>query len=308
MNKKYLIAIMGLVLFIVGCAGDTTEQAVAGESPYIGGNKGMIAEFEEMGIFNEETNMEEIFEDETFPIEVALRNKGEEPIAASGATVTLMGINLADFTGIPAGELLNTAEIEGISEFNEEGGEATLDFTGGANDAQYTIPLTGMSYDVSVFANVIYDYKTHAAVPKVCFKGNLNNPAVCKVDEVKDVYSSAAPIQVNSVEEKRAGTGKVSVEFRIENVGTGKVTKPGADFDSRYDQLSYTVSDASNWECKSGGRVNEARLSNDGKATVLCKWIGTTLTDNDLYTKQLDLTLNYKYKDIIHKQIRINKQ
>ena len=72
--------------------------------------------------------------------------------------------------------------------------------------------------------------------------------------------------------------------------------------------MSYTVSDAGNWECKSSGRTNEARLDQDGTATIICKWNGTTLTKSDMYTKQVDLVLSYKYKEMIHKQIRINNE
>jgi len=309
-QRRYikLIIFSIILLFITaGCKEEKKDNSFV--SPFIGGNKGLIAEFEEMGFFNEKSGMEEIFEGEAFPIEVVLKNKGEHTNTAGMATVTLLGININDFTGIVSnGVLQNIAEIEKISEFNKEGGEIILDFTSGNEDAKYKIPLVGLSYDISVFANVVYEYKTYAAVPKVCFKGNLNDPSVCEVEEIKDVFSSGAPIQVQSAEEKRAGTGRVSVEFKIENVGTGKVTKPGANFDPRYDQLSYTVSDANNWDCRSSGRSNEARLDENGKATIICKWDGTPLTNNDLYTKQLDLTLFYKYKELVHKQLRIKKQ
>jgi len=312
MNQKRqltFIALSVVFLFLIAACDSAIEEVIAGDSPYIEGTKGLIAEFEGMGFFNEDSGLEEIFESETFPIEVILRNKGEEPIDIGEATVTLIGININDFDGVVSnGVLSNLAIIEEISEFNEEGGEEILDFTSGADNAKYKLPLAGTSYDISVFANIEYEYKTHASVPKVCFKGDLNDPSVCKVDETKDVFSSAAPIRVKMAEEKRAGTGKIAVEFEIENVGTGKVTKPGEAFDSRFDKLNYVVSDASNWECRSGGRSNEARLDADGKATIICRWIGTPLTANDIYTKQLDLTLDYKYKELIHQQIRIKKE
>ena len=307
--EKYLtLIVLGMVfLFLIaGCDGEEPSYLT---SPFIGGTKGLIVEFEEMGFFNEETNMEEIFEGEAFPIEVVVKNKGEVAIEEDDATVTLMGINLDDFTGIVSnGVLSNTAEIEGISEYNEEGGEIILDFTSGDEDAKYTLDVVGMSYDISVFASVVYEYKTYGAVPRVCFSGDLTDTSVCEVDGIKDVFSSAAPIQVNSVEEKRAGSGKILLEFEIENVGSGKVTKPKVAFDSRYNQLSYEISDSSNWECRSSGRTNEARLDEDGKATIVCRWVGTPLTKDDMYTKEVDLTLNYKYKELIQKDLRVKKQ
>tara|TARA_B100000315_G_scaffold235636_1_gene250738 strand:- start:943 stop:1902 length:960 start_codon:yes stop_codon:yes gene_type:complete len=306
-KKRTTLVVFSVIflLLIVGCD-KANQETLVGDSPYAGGTKGLVAEFEEMGFFNEESGMEEIFWDETFPIEVVLKNKGEEAIPVDGVKVTLLGLNLGDFENIgSSGSLLNREIIEEVSEFNEEGGEIMLDFTSGTNDANYTIVFPGTSYDISIFANIEYDYQTHSSVPKVCFKGNLKDPSVCKVDETKDVFSSAAPIQVKSVEEKRAGTGKVALEFQIENVGAGKVTKKGEAFDPRFDRLSYTISDTDNWDCRTGGRANEARLDEEGKATVICRWKGTPLTEDDIYTKQVDLTLNYKYKEIIQKQIRI---
>jgi len=308
MNKKYLfMALILSVMFIIGCEG---EQAIVtvGESPYIGGSKGLVAEFLQMGIYNDDSNMEEIFEGEAFPIEVVLKNKGEEDIAIGDAKVTLMGINLADFSGIVSGGVLSNAEaIEKVSDLNEEGGEITLDFTSGTEDAKYLISLTGSSYDVSVFARVVYEYTTHASVPKVCYKKNFADKTVCDVEETKDVYSSGAPVQVKSAVEKKAGTAKIGVEFKIENVGNGDVSKPGVDFDPRYDQLNFSVSDPAEWECKSGGREGEARLDSDGKATIICR-LKNVITEEVPYTKQMDLTLSYDYREVIHKQVRIRKQ
>lgn len=306
MNKKYLFMILAVVLFIVGCEGNQITVEV-GESPYIGGNKGVIAEFLQMGIYNEDSKMEEVFEGETFPIEVILNNKGEVDIGEGKVRVTLMGINIEDFKGIEAGGMLDNGNviIEKISNLNVEGGETTLDFTSGAEDARYMIELTGSSYDVSVFARVVYEYTTHAAVPKVCYKRDFSDKTVCTVDGKKEVYSSAAPIQVVSAEEKKAGTAKIGIEFKIENVGSGDVVNPGEEFDARYDVLSFSVSDEA-WECKASGRVGEARLDSNGKATIICR-IKEAITEDVPFTKQLDLTLNYDYREIIHKQIRVRK-
>ena len=74
MDKKYLFMVLVGVMFIIGCEGEQKVVTI-GETPYIGGSKGLIAEFLQMGIYNDESNMEEIFEGETFPIEVVLKNR-----------------------------------------------------------------------------------------------------------------------------------------------------------------------------------------------------------------------------------------
>ncbi|MBW2979950.1 hypothetical protein KY360_00855 [Candidatus Woesearchaeota archaeon] len=308
MNKKWfvLLLIMGLVL--AGCEGEEQAPVTKEVSPYIGGTKGLVTEFLDMGIYNDESRMNEIFEGESFPIEILLRNKGEEDLRPGDVVVRIKGISLTDFSGIVAGGILqNTEAIERVSDVNNMGGEDTLDFTPGAEDARYLVKLASYGYDVDVFAEVVYNYKTHSSVPKVCFKEDLMDPSICEVDEVKDVFSSAAPIQVISAEEKRAGTGKIAVEFKIENVGGGDVTMPGEDFNSRYDQLIFESSDPDEWECKSGGKLNAARLDNEGKATVICK-LRAEMAEDTLYTKQLDLTLMYKYRTLIQESVRVLKQ
>jgi|TARA_Y100000310_G_scaffold326900_1_gene392462 hypothetical protein len=305
MKQKLLSFILLLGLVIAGCEEGATETSSV--SPFISGSKGIVAEFQDMGIRNTETGINEIFEGETFPIEVVLKNKGEYEVAATEATVSLMGISLADFDNIDAdGIIESTALIEKISEFNEEGGQITLDFTIGAEDAKYNLPLTGSSYTIDLFASVVYNYETDVAVPKVCYKGDPNDPSVCEVEEVKDVFSSAAPIQIQAAEEKRAGTGLIAVILDVENVGSGKVAKSGGTFDSRYDEFSFEVaaSDAANWDCKSGGKVNEGRFDSSGKATVRCL-LKTAITATDVYTKPLVMTFKYKYKDIIQDSVLI---
>jgi len=305
--NKIIIAILSLVM-IIGCSGGGEDNTVTNtESPYIGGNQGIIAEFLEMGVYNDETNIEEIFDGESFPIEVMIKNKGEEDVVAGDLTITLKGIALADFSGIATnGVLSNTDLIESVSEYNDAGGEITLDFTTGTEDAKYESVLNGAHYDVSVFGEVVYKYATYASVPEVCFKEDLQDDSICKVDEMKTVYSSAAPIQIRKAEEKRAGTGKIAVEFEVENVGGGAVAKPGTDFDSRYDQLSFAPGD-SLWECKAGGRLNEGRFDSNNKITIVCKLI-TPMAEDTLYTKSLDLKLEYKYKELISRQVRIRAQ
>jgi hypothetical protein len=308
MGKKWFSMMLIIGLFLAGCG--PTEQpttTTSDASPYIGGSKGVVAEFLDMGIYSDESKINEIFEEETFPIEIVLKNKGEHDVSAGDVSVKIKGINLADFSGIVSGgSLQNSDIIEKISDVNSLGGEETLDFTPGSDDAEYLVSLVGSSYDVNVYADIVYNYNTYASVPKVCFKEDLTETSVCEVDEIKSVFSSGAPIQVKSAEEKRAGTGKIAVEFKVENLGEGEVAVPGEDF-GRYDQLAFVSSDPNEWECRSGGSINKARLDSDGKATIICK-LKDPMAEDTLYTKQLDLTLSYQYKTLIQESIRVLKQ
>ena len=306
MLKHVMPFVILALLVLAGCAQQPTETTKA-ESPYIGGSKGVVAHFEEMGILNEQSNVNEIFEGESFPIEVIVKNKGEHEIASGDVLVTLKGIALADFSGIVGnGVLTNDESIEKISNINPDGGETLLDFTQGAVDASYLVGLTGASYDVDVFAEVVYNYVTSASVPKVCFKEDLTDPTICEVDEIKEVFSAGAPLQVTKVTERRAGSGRISLDFEIENVGDGDVAVQGDEFHPRYNQLGFTVSDADLWSCRSGAGTTNARLDANGKARINCKLVDA-LEAGALYTKQVDLTLSYQYRDLIKEGVRIIK-
>lgn len=288
-----------LLLTVAACAPD---EAPAVESVFRGGTQGIGAQFEPFGV--QEGGVFTIFDTETFPIEVTLKNKGEEDVAAGNAVVTLRGINLNDFGGIAAGSLMNTQTIQKVSEFNVEGGEQLVDFTPGEG-ARYKFRVTGF-YQPDIFATIDYKYKTYVIVPQVCFKEDLRDTSVCTVQEAKTFFVSGAPVTVTKVEEDVAGRGVVVLLMTIENVGGGKVTLQNADFDARFGQVGFKLeTEPEKWECRSGGRENEARLV-DGKAVITCK-LKQPLPEDTLFTKQIELTLEYKYQTLIQQTIKIKE-
>lgn len=300
MKKAITLFMIAAMLLVVGCEGqeDTTTTA----SPYVGGSQGMLATFEQFGV--KEDGIASIFSDETFPVEITLKNKGEEDIEAGAAKLMLKGISPADYTGIEF-EKSNSDKLEKVSEFNPQGGEETVDF----GDASYAITLSGSYYDVTVFASYQYPYKTHVAVPRVCFNTDIQDTTVCTLEGTKKAFSSGAPIQVTSAKETRAGANLIAVEFEVSNVGGGQVTKPGEEFDTRYDQIAFSLdetSEPSKWECRLGGEENGGRLI-DGKGTIRCK-LKEPMEEGAMYTKQLDLTISYDYKNLIEQSVRIKKK
>ena len=300
MKKSIAILLILAMIALAGCQGgqDNTNTV----SPYKGGSQGIMVTFEPLGVV--ENGIATIFEDETFPIEVTLKNKGEEDIAASSAGINLKGISPNDYEGI-AFEKANSNLLDKVSEFNPTGGEETVDF----GDAKYRIPLSGSYYDVTVFVSYQYPYKTHVAVPKMCFSTDLKDKTICTIEEAKQVFASGAPVQVTAAREMRAGSNLIAVEFDVSNVGGGEVTKPGAEFDIRYGQIAFSIdetSDPSAWECRLGGEENGGRLI-DGKGTVRCK-LREPMAEGTMYTKQFDLTVSYDYKGLIEQSIRIKKK
>lgn len=299
MKKYVLIVFIIATLALSGCGGE--DDVGSTTSPYEGGSQGIIASFESFGVV--EDGIPVIYEDETFPVEITVKNKGEELVGTGTINIELKGISQNDFSGLEFTKS-NSGDVDAVSELNREGGEETIDF----GDAQYTVELQTSYYDVEIFANIKYPYKTHIASPKICFSGDITDTSVCKVDEVKQHYSSGAPVTVTKVEEKRAGKGLVALEYTIQNVGGGEMAKEGAEF-GRYDEFTFSLDDTSDpsaWDCTMRGQKNEGRLT-DGAGTIICKLI-TPLSEDEMYTKQIDLTLSYDYRYMIQEGVRIKSK
>ena len=70
------------------------------------------------------------------------------------------------------------------------------------------------------------------------------------------------------------------------------------------EKISYSIDDP-DWECKQGGKIDEARLI-DGSAEIVCK-LKTALPADTLATKQVEITFDYKYRDLISETLRIKE-
>ncbi len=287
------ILIIGLLL-LTACQG---EQKSTAKGAFIGGDKGLVAEFEPFGV--EEDGVYSIFDEETFPLEVTLRNKGEYEVKPGDVSVKLLGPSPDEFTGIGSWELKNKGTLETVSELVPQGGEETISF---ATDAKYKSKVSGVS-DREWYANIEYRYNTYLIIPEVCLKEDITDERVCNVNEAKTFFVSGAPITVKSVEESTAGKGIMALKIKISNAGAGKVTKTGTDFGVR-NILSYSIDDSA-WECKSGGKEGEARLA-DGEAEIVCK-LKSALPAGTLSTKQVKLSLDYKYREIIQEKLRMKE-
>lgn len=289
------VLLLGLFL-LVACEGEQ-QQVVKGV--FIGGTQGIVPVFEPLGYIDEELSIYTIYDTETFPIEVTLKNKGEYVLESGQATITLMGPSTEEFTGIPSWELKNQDIIDKISELVPEGGEETISF---GSDAKYTGKVIGLM-ERTFIANLEYDYKTYLIIPEVCLKEDLADERVCEVKEAKALHVSGAPITITSVEESVAGKGIIALKIKISDVGGGKVTKLTEEFGVR-EELTYSIDDPA-WECKSGGKVGEAHLTND-KAEILCK-LKEPLAEGTLSTKQIKLTFDYRYRSLVEEKLGIKE-
>jgi hypothetical protein len=296
MRYKIIIPILVCMLFITACGNSDTGNTQS-TGAFIGGSEGIDATFEPFGV--EEDNIYSLFETEAFPIEIRFQNKGEYEIQPGDINIELLGPSEEEFTGIANRNLQNQDLIEKISELVPNGGEEIITF---ATDAQYNTDVTGY-IDREWFANIDYNYQTKIVMPEICLKEDLTDKRVCTVKESKTFFVSGSPIQATTVDESTSGRGIMAVKIAIENVGDGKVAKLDGEFGVS-DRLGFSLDDQA-WECKSAGKINEARLV-DGKADVVCK-LKEPLAEKTLSTKQLTLTLNFKYREIIQEKVRIKQ-
>lgn len=301
-NRIVLFLVVLSALLITACGPAQQQQS---KGAFLGGTQGVVATFEPLGTKDPASNLFAIFDTEDFPLEIVLKNKGEESVSAGKANLKLLGPAKEEFQNIVpvTWETRNRATIDKISEFNPQGGEEIVSFTPTAR-AKFVGRVTTFR-DVTWNLEYWYDYQTHVIANDVCFKGDPIDTKVCKIDEAKTFSVSGAPITVTKVEEDQGGKGVMILKLEVQNIGPGKATIPGAEFDNRFDQLRFSTDEPTKWECKSSGRENEARLV-DKKAEIICR-LKTPLQQQDLYTKQVRLTLEYTYKDFIQEKLRIKE-
>ncbi len=300
MKKTFTFLTLLVSIVLLTSCGEGQQQTTTG-GVFIGGTEGIVATFEPFSI--KEDNLYTIFDTEDFPLEVILKNKGEETVAPGKVTLKLLGPAREDFQNIPQWQVQNREEILKISEFNPSGGEEVVSFTPATN-ARYTALVTGFT-DLTWNMEYMYDYKTHLIMNDVCFKGDFTDPKVCGVKGDKTVSVSGAPVIVTTVSQDTAGRGIILLKIGIKNAGTGQATFVGQDFDERFSQVKFAIDEPARWECKSGGRQNEARLV-DGEAEIICR-LKTAVPESDVYTRSVRLTLDYKYKELILEKLRIKE-
>ena len=296
MKRNIIIFIILALLVVAGC--DTEEAPTETAKVFLGGTDGVTASFEAFGVAEDGTYT--IFDEDTFSIDVTLKNKGEYDVKAEEVKVNLLGPSQDEFTGITSWELKNSNIIDMKSELIPEGGEETIDF---ASEAKYKSKVIAFT-DRVWFANIEYVYQTKLIIPEACLKEDLADERVCDVKGDKTFHVSGAPVTVTNVEDSVAGKGIMALKITVEKRGNGKVAQPDNKFSATKEEFAYTIDDEA-WKCTSAGQEGKARLI-EGKADIVCK-SREPLEEGTLATKQISLTLDYKYQDLVQETLRIKE-
>ncbi len=288
------ISLLSIVLVLLSACqgGGKSEEGVT--SPYFGGTEGVLATFQ--------TDVTEVYEDETFPIDVMLENKGEHTVLANEIQLEIKGISSADFSGITF-TMTNDDELEKVSKFLPEGDYEVIHF----GDLKYE-GLSGTFYDANILLEYTYPYQTNIAIPRVCFKKDLRDARYCDIQGSKSAFASAGPIQIGSVTESAAGSGKIYLEIPVYNAGVGRAKAYLNDgFSNLYDQVAFEVN-TDGFSCTAKGDPTIARMSRSGEdKTIIIRCVSDELEEGALFTKQIDLTISYYYQDYIAQVVRINE-
>ncbi len=309
-NNKLTIAIsviLGLILLTAAqCSANSPKAKESSPAPFFGGTKGIEAELliENM-VSDVSSSIVEVWDEDSFPVQVLLTNKGEQEVNAHEVKLEIKGISPNDFTGISFVKD-NAEKLEPVSEMLPEGGMEYVDF----GNAHYN-NMVGTFYDATFFVFFTYPYKTAIHIPKVCYKYDIKDTTVCTVNGPKQAFASGGPFAVGTVQERYAGKGKIMLEIPIKNVQKGRAKAFSSDdFKANYDEVRFQMSDP-DWECTSRGSPNIARISHPQGAPstdeVVIRCINDNLEAGALYPKGITLYLDYYYKDWVEKTVRIKK-
>ncbi|MGM5482686.1 MAG: hypothetical protein ACQESF_04450 [Nanobdellota archaeon] len=295
------LAILLVFLFSIGASCNNKSDTI--QSPYLGGHKGLEAEFQEIGSISSGGPDNEVWEDESFPVVVHLKNKGEHSIPAHEVDLKIKGIAESDFSGLDFHKD-NSEKIESVDkDYRPDGGHAYIDFGNGRYDT-----LEGTHYDAQLFIEYTYPYETHINIPQVCVKGDIKEEGVCEIEGTKKAYATAGPIQVGDVEERVMGRGAVMVEIPIWNAGTGKAKAHQNDeFDSTWDEVYFEMN-SGDWECESASaNPNIARMSREGDEKAKIRCYNENIPEAEMSMKAITLKLTYHYQDRITEVVRIRR-
>jgi hypothetical protein len=225
MRKILIATLIVLALVISACSGGGNQQD--NTKTYIGGSQGLKIKF---ATGAPPVQVSDIGGDESFDIIVEIENKGEEPVLASDAYISIKGFPPEAF-GKSVGDVTDVAPDENI-----DARIKTADATIIEPPMIYTT-IEGLKYQYAepgnvqypVRAEICYLYETSIA-SKLCIKEDMtqnDDGDICDVSGMRDISSSGAPVQVTKIQQSGAGKDKTRFTFTIANQDTGLVFKKG---------------------------------------------------------------------------------
>ncbi len=312
---KKIIALIVLMLLIVGCDGQQTDDKTStGGSgvAFIGGDKGLDIKF------NTGAPPEEVYDvNYPFNINVRLENVGETDIPGNEAIVRIKGIFPQDYNVI-ATDLVkkNVNELRGAS-LDPQGNPLVGSIDGVEFVNLQANTITGTIYP-TILAEVCYPYATKA-VAQICILEDLlgstrktGETALCEVNDDKETQNSGAPVKVTNVKQSAIGKDKISLSFDVEHVGEGALYKRGVACEPTLQNKNrVTIKVDSNivggqMICTglqgTEGSIELYGNSGNEKRNIVCTQTLPTRIDSE---KQIKIDLEYAYEDKVQTKIAV---
>lgn len=313
MKKMFIIAaILSVMVFIFsGCDGGDT--GVTTVDPFIGGTDSISVSF------SEGYPPSEVYAGSNYPFSLVLRvkNEGEYDILKDDFKLKIEGFRPESF-GVTPSFLTSSANFDLQAKSKDAEGviiDSTEDFIEFANLAyQEDLEVSIPNMPVQVHACYLYGTK---AVSQLCIKKDPTKDDendVCKVNDVKPLYTSSAPVQIQNLKESPRGLGTIAFTFDIVHNGAGSVFSRKSDCsDERSDENKVWVevdADLAGLTCAglTGGTsltTGFVSLGETSKRTISCSLdVSGTSTD---FVEQIGINLEYDYQQILSTSMTIKK-
>lgn len=307
MKKRHftLLVLFSLVLII----GQSCESSNKGEGVFLGGSQGLSLNF-----LDDAPPISGNFQNEAFPIDIQLANKGETEIGQGSAIVYLTGAIASSNVFTSTLPSLMTSNVEFISPIlDSDKGLVEDSIVVPLGDATYRGEILGDSIPVDVRASVCYPYSTKVQLNEFCVPSTsrtANSDTECTIDPavnlIKEKDNSGAPVHVVSLKEQE-GPDFVRITLDINNVGSGQVVNTCQREITRDNLDNVRVAMPQNYLCtfKDGESSSGLVELRSGHAVLRCK--RDINNPGSSFKEPLALTLNYNYMQEVSKTVSINK-
>lgn len=308
----FLICFFLIILFITSCTPRGYKPEV--KETYFIGTEGLFMRF----IKNAPPY--KVYVGDKMDVTVELWNRGAWPDSdVFEGFLVISGFDLSAINGVwekgNAVSVLIPPNLQGKSQFNPEGGYATLTYE---DIDGVTVPFDADKYPAEILVTSCYRYKTLAR-PRICIDPDpysiVAEDKVCHVDDEGEISveggGQGAPIAVTSVRQE-VGADRIYFRIYVSNVGNGRVIEPNAynfcPFDLESDEINkvyatVTLPHDSNPICTPRGDPSDPIRLQDSRGYMFCSF--TLPSTGTAYWSQLHIILDYVYSSSIKTRVDV---
>ncbi|MBI5390332.1 hypothetical protein HZB02_02490 [Candidatus Woesearchaeota archaeon] len=303
------LALLTLLLLLAGCSGDNQNRPKS--KSFVGGTTGL--EISMLG-----APPAEVFDsDSPFDVSVLVRNSGEYTVPSGKVTMSVIGINPADFGKTSADLTQQSTEDLGGAQLDAQGNTIPGDTT--------TFEFRDLKYQENVSGSVpfifravaCYYYETHAQA-QLCLRqdllGKTGEQGVCDPNKfTMNADNSGAPVQVMMLQQHVAGSKKIEFSFTVKQVDKtpgARISEKSTTCDQnlqKQNRIWIEVADPGIGQLKCTSlrdgtdRTGFVTLFN-GEGQVLCR-IDVNQRDLIDALKVVKIDLKYDYKQYTDKEV-----